>query len=110
MYRTYRTTQDTIIAAPATELENAKITVELITDLNSKEYALLRRQEKIAIYDLSLIGYVTGIINGFSFEEYRDITYARLDKELLEMGIKPKKRNFMRFDRKYFVEKGTTGS
>ncbi len=110
MYRTYRTTQDTIIAAPATELEDAEITVELITDLNSKEYALVRRQEKIAIYDLSLIGYVTGIINGFSFEEYRDITYARLDKELLEMGIKPKKRDFMRFDRKYFDPEGTTSS
>ncbi|MBP2660647.1 MAG: hypothetical protein H6Q69_3679, partial [Firmicutes bacterium] len=31
-------------------------------------------------------------VHEISFEEYRDITYARLDKELLEQGIKPRRR------------------
>jgi hypothetical protein len=110
MYRTYRTTKDTVIAAPTTELEDAEITVELITDLDRKEYALVKRQEKIAIYNLSLVGYVTKIIDDVSFEEYRDITYARLDKELLEMGIKPKRRDFLKFDRRYFDPEDTTSS
>jgi hypothetical protein len=94
----------------AKEVENADITLKLIIDLQSKEYLMVKRQEQIEIYNLSLVGHVTEIVDDVSFEEFRDLTYARLDKELLEMGIKPKKRDFMRFDRKYFVVKGTTGS
>jgi hypothetical protein len=89
MYRTYRTTKDTIMAE---EAENADFTIKLITDLDRKEYVLVKRQEKVNIYNLSLVGQVTEIVNDVSFEEYRDITYARLDKELLEQGIKPRKR------------------
>jgi hypothetical protein len=76
----------------AAEVESADLTVKLITDLDGKEYALVKRQEKVMIYNLSLVGQVTEIVNDVSFEEYREITYARLDKELLEMGIKPKRR------------------
>jgi hypothetical protein len=71
---------------------------------------MVERQEKIAIYDLSLVGYVTEIVNDVSFEEYREVTYARLDKELLEQGIKPRKIDFLRFDRKYFIEEDSTDS
>ena len=110
MYRTYRTTEDTIIAAPATELEDAEITVELITDLDSKEYLMVKRQKKVTIYNLSLVGDVTEIVNDVSFEEYRELTYARLDKELLEQGIKPKRRDFLKFDRRYFDPEGKTSS
>ena len=42
------------------------------------------KQKKVTIYNLSLVGQVNEIVNDVSFEEYRDITYARLDKELLE--------------------------
>jgi len=89
MYKTYRTTEDTIIAE---EAENADLTVKLLTDLNSKEYVMVKWQKKVTIYNLSPVGDVTEIVNDVSLEEYRDITYARLDKELLEQGIKPKKR------------------
>ena len=94
----------------ADEVESADLSVKLITDLDSKEYVMVKRQEKIAIYNLSLVGYVTEIVNDVSFEEYRDITYARLDKELLEQGIKPRRRDLLRFDRKYFDPEGTTSS
>ena len=109
MYRTYRTTKDTIIAE---EVETADITLKLLTDLQSKEYLMVKRQEKIAIYNLSPVGYVTKIIDDVSFEEYRDITYAsaRLDKELLEHEIKPKRMDSLKFDWKYFMEKSTTSS
>jgi hypothetical protein len=90
----------------AAEVESADLTVKLITDLDGKEYALVKRQEKVMIYNLSLVGQVTEIVNDVSFEEYREITYARLDKELLEMGIKPKRRGVLKCDRKCFMEKG----
>lgn len=85
MYRTYRTTKGTIIAE---ESESHDISVKVITDLDSKEYVMVKRQNKIMIYDISTVGEVVEIVNDVSFEEYRDITYARLDKELLEQGIK----------------------
>ncbi|MBP2630212.1 MAG: hypothetical protein H6Q70_840 [Firmicutes bacterium] len=107
MYKTYRTAEETIIAE---EAENADLTVKLLTDLDSKEYVMVKRQKKVTIYNLSSVGDVTEIVDDVSFEEYRDITYARLDKELLDLGIKPKKRNYPRFDWKYFAEKGTTSS
>ena len=108
MYRTYRTTKETIIAE---EAENTDLTVNLITDLDDgKEYVLVKRQEKITIYNLSPVGDVTEIVNDVSFEEYRELTYARLDKELLEQGIKPRRRDFLRFDRKYIIDRGSTSS
>ena len=89
MYRTYRTTKDTIVGE---ETENADITFTLITDLDRKEYVMVKRQKEYAIYNLSLVGNVTEIVPDVSFEEYRNITYARLDKELLAQGIKPRRR------------------
>lgn len=85
MYRTYRTTKGTIIAEESDSLD---ISVKVITDLDSKEYVMVKRQNKIMIYNISSVGEVVEIVNDVSFEEYRDITYARLDKELLEQGIK----------------------
>jgi hypothetical protein len=64
----------------------------LITDLDRREYVMVKRQKEDAIYNLSLVGNITEIVGEVSFEEYRDITYARLDKELLEQGIKPRRR------------------
>ncbi|MDF2633357.1 MAG: hypothetical protein K0R78_231 [Pelosinus sp.] len=89
MYRTYRTTKDTIMGA---EAENTDVTLKLITDLDEKEYVMVKRQKEVYLYHLLLVGNVTEIVHDVSFEEYRDITYARLDKELLEQGIKPRKR------------------
>ncbi|SFL49062.1 hypothetical protein [Pelosinus propionicus] len=89
MYRTYRTTKDTIMGE---ETENADVTLKLITDLDGKEYVIVKKQKEDAIYHLSLVGKVTEIVHEISFEEYRNITYARLDNELLEQGIKPKRR------------------
>ena len=107
MYRTYRTTKDTIMAEKE---ENADLTVELITDLDRKEYVMIKRQEEVTIYNLSLVGQVTEIVNDVSFEEYRDLTYARLDQELLEQGIKPRRRDSLKFNWKSFVQKGSTSS
>ena len=76
----------------AEEVENADLTLKLLTDLDSKEYVMIKRQKEVMIYNLSLVGHVTEIVNDVSFEEYRKITYARLDKEALEMGIKPRRR------------------
>jgi len=89
MYRTYRTTKDTIMGV---ETESTDITFKLITDLDGKEYVIVKKQKEDAIYHLSLVGKITEIVHEISFEEYRDITYARLDKELLEQGIKPRRR------------------
>ena len=89
MYRTYRTTKDTIMGV---ETESTDITLKLITDLDGKEYVIVKKQKEDAIYHLSLVGKITEIVHEISFEEYRDITYARLDKELLEQGIKPRRR------------------
>jgi len=107
MYKTYRTTEDTIMAE---EVENADITVKLITDLDRKEYVMVKRQEEVTIYNLSLVGQVTEIVNDVSFEEYRDITYARLDKELLDQGIKPRRMHSLKLYWKYITDKGTTSS
>jgi hypothetical protein len=74
------------------ETENVDITLTLITDLDEKEYVMVKRQKEVAIYTLSLVGNVIEIVHDVSFKEYRDITYARLDKELLEQGIKPRRR------------------
>ena len=93
MYRTYRTTKDTIMAE---EVESADLTVKLLTDLDRKEYVMVKRSEEVTIYNLSLVGHVTGIVNDVSFEEYRELTYARLDKELLEQGIKPRRRSSLK--------------
>jgi H2-forming N5,N10-methylenetetrahydromethanopterin dehydrogenase-like enzyme len=89
MYKTYRTTGNTIMAD---EVENADITLKLITDLDRKEYVMVKRQEGVLIYNLSLVGRVTEIVDDVSFEEYRKITYERLDKEALAQGIKPRRR------------------
>jgi hypothetical protein len=89
MFRTYRTTEDTIVGE---ETESADITLKLITDVDGKEYVMVKKQKEDTIYKLSLIGKVTEIGGEVSFAEYRDITYARLDKELLELGIKPRRR------------------
>ena len=105
MYRTYRTTKDTIMAE---EVENADLTLKLITDLDRKEYVMVKRQEEVTIYNLSLVGHVTEIVNDVSFEEYRDITYARLDKELLEQGIKPRRRRFSPWSKSDKVVNGKT--
>jgi hypothetical protein len=107
MDRVYRTTEDIIIAE---EVEDADITVKLMTDLDKKKYVIVRHQEEVTIYNLSLVGQVTKIDDDISFEEFRDITYARLDKESLEQGFKPRRSDFLRFDRKYFIEKGSTSS
>lgn len=89
MYRTYRTTKETIMGE---ETENADITLTLITDLDKKEYVMVKRQKEVAIYRLLLVGNVTEIVHDVSFKEYRDITYAKLDRELLEQGIKLRRR------------------
>ena len=89
MFKTYRTTEDTIMAE---EVENADITVKLMRDLDRKEYVMVKRQEEVMIYNLSLVGQVTEVVNDVSFEEYRELTYARLDKEALEQGIIPRIR------------------
>jgi hypothetical protein len=107
MYRIYRTTKDTIIAE---EAENADFTVKSITDLDKKEYLLVKRQEKVAIYNFSLVGYVTEIVNDVSFEEFKKITYAKLDKESLEQGIKPKRMDYKKFEWQNYNQKGTPSS
>jgi len=77
MFRTYKTTNQTIIGE---ENENEELTFKLIIDVEGKEYVMVKRQEQNAIYDLSLIGYVTEILQDVSFEDFRDMTYARLNK------------------------------
>jgi hypothetical protein len=90
MYRIYKTTKDVIMAE---EVENADLTLKLLTDLDKKRYVMVKQQEEVTIYNLSLFGHLTEIADDISFEEYRDITYARLDKELLDLGINPKRRS-----------------
>ena len=77
MYRTYKTTKGTIIGE---ENENGDLTLKLIIDVDGKEYVLIKKQEQNTIYDLSLIGYVTEIIQDVSFKDFREMTYARLKK------------------------------
>ena len=77
MYRTYKTTNETVIGE---ENENGDLTLKLIIDVDGKEYVMVKKQEENAIYDLSLIGYVTEIVQDVSFKDFRDVTYARLNK------------------------------
>ena len=77
MYNTYKTTNETIIGE---ENENGDLTLKLIIDVEGKEYVLIKKQEQNTIYDLSLNGYVTEIIQDVSFKDFRDMTYARLKK------------------------------
>ncbi len=107
MYRIYKTTDDIIMAE---EVDSADITLKLMTDFDKKKYVMVKQQEGVMIYNLSQFGLLTEIADDIPFEEYRDITYAKLDKELLEMGIKPKRRDFLKIDRRYFDPEGTTSS
>jgi hypothetical protein len=107
MYRIYKTAKDLIMAE---EVKKADFKVKLLIDMDKKKYVMVKQQEEVTIYNLSLFGHVTEIADDISFEEYRDITYARLDKELLEQGIKPRRRDALKFDRKYFEQKGSTSS
>ncbi|MDF2566218.1 MAG: hypothetical protein K0Q53_2622 [Massilibacillus sp.] len=102
MYRIYKTTNDTIIAVA---VNSNDITVKLLIDLDKKEYVLVKRQEEVNIYNLSLVGHVTEIADDISFEEFKEITYAKLDKELLEMGITPRKMETRNFDWTTFEKK-----
>ncbi|AJQ26964.1 hypothetical protein [Pelosinus fermentans] len=77
MFKTYRTTNETIMGE---EAESADIKLTLITDVDGNEYVMIKTQEEKAIYNLSLIGHVTEIVQDVSFEEFRKIIYARLDK------------------------------
>jgi hypothetical protein len=52
----------------------------LITDLEGNEYVMVEKQEGDAIFDLSLVGYVTKIIDDVCFKEFRDSVYARYNK------------------------------
>jgi hypothetical protein len=65
---------------------------------------------EIALYNLSLYGHPTEIADDISFEEYRDIIYAKLDQELLEMGITPRRLECLKFDLKYIIDRGSTSS
>jgi hypothetical protein len=107
MYRIYKTIDDIIIAE---EAENADFTLKLMTDFDKKKYVMVKQQEEVMIYNLSLFGHLTEIADDISFEEYRDITYAKLDKELLEQGIKPRRMDCLKFDWKYIIDKGSTSS
>lgn len=77
MFKTYRTTNETIMGE---ETESTDITLTLITDVDGNEYVMIKTQEEEAIYNLSLIGHVTEIVQDVLFEEFKKITYARLDK------------------------------
>lgn len=77
MFKTYRTTNETIMGE---ETESTDITLTLITDVAGNEYVMVKTQEEEVIYNLSLIGHVTEIVQDVLFEEFRKITYARLDK------------------------------
>jgi hypothetical protein len=81
-----------------------------MTDFDKKKYVMVKQQEEVTIYNLSLLGHLTEIADDISFEEYRDITYAKLDRELLEMGIKPRRTDFLKFNRKYYDPESSTSS
>ncbi|SFL69180.1 hypothetical protein [Pelosinus propionicus] len=77
MFRTYRTTNGTIMGE---ETERSDIKLKWITDVEGNEYVMVEKQEEHAIYDLSLIGYVTKIVDDVCFKEFRDTIYARFNK------------------------------
>jgi len=107
MYKLYRTTKDTIIAK---ETEDADLTVKLIIDLYCKEYVMIKWKDAVNLYNFSLVGQVTEIADEIPFEDFRDINYAKLKKEALEEELKSKKKDYPKFDWKYFAENGTTSS
>jgi hypothetical protein len=76
-FRTYRTTNETIIGV---ETENADATLTLIADVEGNEYVMVKTPDEEAIYNLSLIGYVTEIVQGVSSQESRKNINVRLDK------------------------------
>lgn len=77
MFRTYRTTNGIIIGE---ETERADIKLKLITDVEGNEYVMVEKQEENAMFHLSLIGYVTKIVDEVCFKEFRDSIYARFNK------------------------------
>ena len=77
MYKTYRTTKDTIMGI---ETRNLDIRLTLIMDAYGKEYVLVKMQGGQAIYNLSLFGRVIEIVPDISFEEFRDMTDVKLNK------------------------------
>ncbi len=95
MYRIYRTPKATIIAQ---EVENTDFTVKLLTDLDCKEYVMIKWQDAVNIYDFSLVGQVNEIADEISLEEFREITYAKIYKESLEQEIKPNSMDSLKFD------------
>ncbi|MBP2630256.1 MAG: hypothetical protein H6Q70_884 [Firmicutes bacterium] len=107
MYKIYRTAKDTIIAK---ETEDADFTVKLIIGLDCKEYVMIKWKDAVNIYNFSLVGQVTEIADEISYQEYRDLTYAKLKKESLEEEIKAPKIDYPKFDWKHFAEKGITSS
>ncbi|MBP2632335.1 MAG: hypothetical protein H6Q70_2963 [Firmicutes bacterium] len=107
MYKIYRTTKDTIIAE---ETKDADFTVKLLIDLNCKEYVMIKWKDAVNIYNFSLVGQVTEIADEISYEEYRDLTYAKLKKESLEEESKAQEKDYPKFDWKCFAEKGITSS
>jgi hypothetical protein len=107
MYKIYRTPKDTIIAQ---EVENTDFTVKLLTDLDCKEYVMIKWQDAVNIYNFSLVGQVNEIADEISLEEFREITYAKKYKESLEQEIKPNSMNSLKFDWRNFAETGITGS
>ncbi len=104
MYRIYRTPKDTIIAK---EVENTDFTVKLLTDLDCKEYVMIKWQDAVNIYNFSLVGQVNEIADEISLEEFREITYAKIYKESLEEEIKAQKMDYPKFDWNNFAENKT---
>ncbi len=107
MYRIFRTPKATIIAQ---EVENTDFTVKLLTDLDCKEYVMIKWQDTVNIYNFSLVGQVIEIADEISLEEFREITYAKIYKESLEQEIKPNSMDSLKFGWKNFLETDTTGS
>ena len=77
MFRTYRTTKETIMGE---EVKSTDITLTLITSVEGREYVMAKMQGEKALYNLSLIGHVTEIVDDVSFKEFRELTYARQNK------------------------------
>jgi hypothetical protein len=71
---------------------------------------MIKWKDAVNIYNFSLVGQVTEIADEISYEEYRDLTYAKLKKEALEEKLKSKKMDYPKFDWKYFAENGTISS
>jgi hypothetical protein len=89
----------------AEEVEKSDITVKFLIDLDKKEYVMIKRQDEMNIYNLSLVGQVTEIADDISYEEYREIICAKLDKELFDQGFRFKRDDFLRFNSRYYLVK-----